>query len=296
MESGHPLTLAEALRAAERTLRDAGVPSPRADAEEIAAHLMRCGRGEVLAASLRGTPAPHGFEAMVAERATRVPLQHLTGRAAFRHVELDVGPGVFVPRPETELVAGAAIDAALKVPLGERAEGRSPVVVDLCTGSGAIAAAVADEVAGAQVHACELDPMAHAWASRNLERSGVDLRMSDAADAFPDLDGTVDVVVSNPPYIPPGCEPQDPEVREHDPEVALYGGGEDGLAVPRTVVVTAARLLRAGGVLVMEHADTQQQTLLAWLGNGPWRDVEGHRDLADRPRFVTAVRVGDFET
>ena len=292
MGSGHPLTLAAALRVAERTLRDAGVPSPRTDAEEIAAHLMRCGRGEVLAASLRGTPAPHGFEAMVAERATRVPLQHLTGRAAFRHIELDVGPGVFVPRPETELVAGAAIDAASRV--GD--EGRPVVVVDLCTGSGAIAAAVADEVPGGQVHACELDPMAHAWAVRNLGRSGVDLRLSDAADAFCDLDGTVDVVVSNPPYIPPGCEPQDPEVREHDPQVALYGGGEDGLAVPRVVVATAARLLRPGGVLVMEHADTQQETLLSWLRAGPWHNVAGHRDLADRPRFITAVRVGDFGT
>jgi release factor glutamine methyltransferase len=253
---------------------------------------MRCGRGEVLAASLRGTPAPHGFEAMVAERAARVPLQHLTGRAAFRHIELDVGPGVFVPRPETEVVAGAAIEAASRV--GD--EGRAAVVVDLCTGSGAIAAAVADEVPGAQVHACELDPMAHAWAARNVARWRVDLRLADAAVAFTDLDGTVDVVVSNPPYIPPGCEPQDPEVREHDPEVALYGGGEDGLTVPRLVAATAARLLRPGGVLVMEHADTQQETLLSWLRAGPWAEVTGHRDLADRPRFVTAVRVGDFGT
>lgn len=279
------MTLAQALRDAERRLAEAGVPTARADAEVLAGHLLGCSRGEVAAAALSGAQEPEGFADLVAERARRVPLQHLTGRAAFRHVELHVGPGVFVPRPETESVAGAAIAAARRV------VGHAPVLVDLCTGSGAIAAAVRDEVPKAQVHAVELDPLAHAWAERNLP--GVDLRLGDAAAAFADLDGTVDVVVSNPPYIPDAMEPQDPEVRDHDPEIALYGRGGDGLEVPRAVVRTAARLLRAGGVLVVEHADTQQEALIRHLQRGPWAGVQGHRDLAGRPRYVTAERVGD---
>ncbi|GAB2682511.1 peptide chain release factor N(5)-glutamine methyltransferase [Thalassiella azotivora] len=283
-----PPGLAAALRAAERELAAAGVATPRSDAEVLAAHLLGCTRGQVATAALRGDPAPTGLDDLVAERARRVPLQHLTGTAAFRHVELAVGPGVFVPRPETELVAGAAVEAARAV----RSAGRRPVVVDLCTGSGAIAAAVADEVPQAQVHAVELDPLAHAWAVRNLAGRGVDLRLGDAAESFADLDGWVDVVVSNPPYIPAGMVPRDPEVRDHDPDVALYGGSADGLAVPRRVVTAAARLLRPGGVVVVEHADTQQPRLLADLVAPTWLDATGHADLAGRPRFVTAVRGG----
>jgi release factor glutamine methyltransferase len=163
-------------------------------------------------------------------------------------------------------------------------------VVDLCTGSGAIALAVATEVPAARVHAVELDAAAHAWAQRNLAGTGVDLRLGDAADAFTDLDGTVDVVVSNPPYIPPGAQPVDPEVRDHDPPVALYGRGADGLDVPRAVVATAARLLRAGGLVVVEHAEVQQAALLDVLATPAWTRAAGHRDLTGRPRWVTARR------
>jgi release factor glutamine methyltransferase len=283
-------TLAQALLDAERALSEAGVPTPRVDAEMLVAHLLGIGRGELAAAALRGDPAPDGVQELVAERARRVPLQHLTGRAPFRHLELAVGPGVFVPRPETESVAGAAIEAALAVLAADRA----PIVVDLCTGSGAIAAAVADEVPRAVVHAVEADPLAHAWAERNLARfRGVDLRLGDAASAFDDLDGDVDVVVSNPPYIPDGMVPVDPEVRDHDPDVALYGRGPDGLGVPRRVLVAAARLLRPGGVLVMEHGETQQEAVLAELAGGPWVAARGGRDLAGRPRYVCARRVQD---
>jgi release factor glutamine methyltransferase len=174
-----------------------------------------------------------------------------------------------------------------------RRRGRRPVVVDLCTGSGALALAVATEVPGCDVHAVELSVQAHAWAARNVQRwaPGLDLRLGDAASAFDDLDGTVDVVVSNPPYVPPGSVPVDPEVRDHDPEVALYGGGPDGLAVPRLVVAAASRLLRPGGLLVVEHADVQQPALLAVLaGSGAWDHPTGHRDLTGRPRYVTARR------
>ena len=225
-----------------------------------------------------------------------MPLQHLTGRAPFRDLELAVGPGVFVPRPETEDVAGAAIDAARVV----LAEGGRALVVDLCAGSAAIALAVATEVPSARVVAVEVSAAARAWAAANiaaLAPGRVDLRAGDvtgpaAMDRLADLAGQVDVVVSNPPYIPPGQEPVDAEVRDHDPEVALYGGGPDGLAVPRAVVALAAGLLRPGGWLVLEHADVQGQQVLAAVAEvGGWTDLADHDDLAGRPRYLTARRL-----
>jgi release factor glutamine methyltransferase len=277
--------LRAAVRAATSRLADAGVPSPEADAVALAAHLMKVSVGDVRKAMVLGAPAPAAYEALVDERAARVPLQHLTGRAGFRRLELSVGPGVFVPRPETEFVAGLAIDAALAL--------EAPVVVDLCTGSGAIALAVADEVPTATVYAVELGREAHAWAERNVADTGlaVDLRLGDATKSFPELDGTVDVVVANPPYIPVGMVPLDPEVRDHDPELALYGGGEDGLAIPLAVARRAAELLRPGGLLVMEHADSQGVSLPGALRRaGEWTDVADHDDLTGRPRATTARR------
>lgn len=278
--------LRAAVREATRRLADAGVPSPEADAVALAAHLLKISVGDVHKAMVLGAVAPAAYQGLVAERAARVPLQHLTGRAGFRRVELSVGPGVFVPRPETEFVAGLAIDAALAL--------ESPLVVDLCTGSGAIALAVADEVPAATVYAVELGREAHAWAERNVADTGlaVDLRQGDATEAFPELEGSVDVVVSNPPYIPLGMVPLDPEVRDHDPELALYGGSEDGLAIPLAVAGRAALLLRPGGLLVMEHADSQGVTLPGALRRtGEWTDVADHDDLTGRPRATTAIRV-----
>jgi release factor glutamine methyltransferase len=233
-----------------------------------------------------GAPEPHGFAELVAEREARVPLQHLTGVAHFRRLTLAVGPGVFVPRPETEVTAGLAIDAASAI-------GPGALVVDLCTGSGAIALAVKDELPEARVLAVELSDLAHGWALANRDRLGldVDVRLGDATTAFDDLEGEADVVVSNPPYIPVGAVPVDPEVRDHDPAVALYGGSLDGLAVPLAVAARAAVLLRAGGVLVMEHADSQGVTLpRALRATGEWVDVVDHTDLANRPRTTVAVR------
>ena len=217
----------------------------------------------------------------IARRAAREPLQHLTGTAYFRHVSLAVGPGVFVPRPETELLAGWAIEATLGL--------EAPVVVDLCTGSGAIARAVADEAPHATVHAIELDPAAHAWAERNLAGTGIDLRRGDLATAFPELDGTVDVVVCNPPYIPlEAWESVAAEARDHDPHLALFSGA-DGLDAIRALEQRAAELLRAGGVVGAEHADVQGGSAPAvFAAAGRWADVRDHRDLAGRPRFVTA--------
>jgi release factor glutamine methyltransferase len=282
--------LEDVLRAAATVLGDAGVASARAEAEVLAAHLLGVPRGEVRAMAVLGKPAPAGLEALVERRATRVPLQHIIGRAPFRSVELLVGPGVFVPRPETEQVAGFAVEAAVAA---VAARGHA-VVVDLCTGSGAIAFAVAHEVPGAQVHAVELDAAAFAWAERNAAAAphlDVHLVRGDARTALRDLDGEVDVVVSNPPYIPPDAVPQDAEVRLHDPAVALYGLGPDGLTVPRGVVAAAGRLLRPGGLLVMEHAEVQADAVRAIVhGTGLFIDVRTAPDLGGRPRMVVARR------
>ncbi|HYQ32919.1 MAG TPA: HemK/PrmC family methyltransferase, partial [Lapillicoccus sp.] len=211
--------LRDAVRRATMTLAEAGVESAPVDALHLAAHL----RGEDVSETRRlmvlgGVEAPDGYADLVAERASRVPLQHLIGRAYFRGLELEVGPGVFVPRPETELLAGWAVEAATAAVRPGSTHG--PVVVDLGTGSGAIAKAVADEVPVARVHAVELDERAHGWAARNLAGTGVDLRQGDLADAFDDLTGTVDVVVSNPPYIPhEAWESVAAEVRDHDPDL-----------------------------------------------------------------------------
>jgi len=270
---------------AARRLAAAGVPSARHDAEVLAAHVIGCERGDLL---LRDELDAVPYEELVARRAAREPLQHLTGRAFFRHVELVVGPGVFVPRPETEVVAGWVVDWL-------RAQGvRRPLVVDLCTGSGAIALAVANEVPGAEVHAVEIDPSAYGWAERNLTGSGVVVHLADTRDALPEFDGRVDVVVANPPYIPyEAWESVEAEARDHDPAASLWGGGPDGLDVVRAVERTAARLLRPTGVVAVEHADVQGETAPAVFAvTGSWVAVRDHEDLAGRPRFVTAARSG----
>ena len=279
--------LRTAVRAASARLSEAGIASAESDALLLLAHALGVSVGDARKAMVLGGEAPAAYEELVELRASRLPLQHLTGRAGFRRLELRVGPGVFVPRPETEFVAGLAIEAA-------RAAGESPVVVDLCTGSGAIALAVKDEVPAADVYAVELGEDAHAWAAQNRSATGLDITLvhGDATTAFPELEGQVDVVVSNPPYIPVGMVTVDPEVRDHDPDLALYGGSEDGLSIPLAVAARAAALLKPGGVLVMEHADTQGESLPAALARtGLWRDIADHEDLTGRPRATVAVRV-----
>ena len=277
-------TLAERLLTeATETLEVAGVASPRHDAEALLSHITGVPR---LALVTQAKPNPLQRDAyleLIRARARRIPLQHLTGTAAFRYVDLDVGPGVFVPRPETEMLAGWAIDHAKTL--------ESPVVVELCAGSGAISLSVVHEVPRAAVHAVELDEAAFEWAHRNLLGTGVDLRMGDMADAFADLDGTVDVVVANPPYIPlDAWESVAPEVRDHDPSLALWSG-DDGLDAMRVLERTAWRLLRPGGVVGAEHADAQGESAPAVFADR-WAEVRDNLDLARRPRYVTATKPG----
>ena len=240
------------------------------------------------------TDAPVSAEEAVAiveaveRRAAREPLQHIVGVAWFRSLELAVGPGVFVPRPETESVAQIAIDALRAVVPGER----PPLAVDLGTGSGALALSLASEVPHAEVIGVENSPRAFVWTKENLSRTGLTnarLVFVDLAEALPDLDGLVDVVVSNPPYVPVGAIPRDPEVRLFDPEAALYGG-IDGLDVVRQVSQTALRLLRAGGSLVIEHGELQGESIRDLLTADGFRSAATHRDLTGRDRTTTAVR------
>lgn len=276
----------QALRTAVDALAAAGVASPDHDAAELLAFVHGTTRGRLFEIEVVSAEVQARFDELVSRRAAREPLQHLTGTAAFRHVELAVGPGVFVPRPETELLAGWAVEQALAA---GRAQSRPPVVVDLCTGSGAIAKALADEVPGAEVHAVELDEPAYAWAERNLAGTGVDLRQGDMATAFEDLAGTVDVVVCNPPYIPlEAWESVAVEVRDHDPHLALFSG-DDGLDALRVLEHRAAVLLRPGGVVGAEHADAQGESAPGvFRGTRRWREVVDHLDLAGRSRYVTA--------
>lgn len=281
-------SLASLVRAAAQRLADAGVTDPLVDAELLAAHVQGVRRGELQAAIIRGdvvTEADAGvFEALVTRRAAREPLQHITGTVPFRHLELAVGPGVFVPRPETETVVQFAIDALLN-----SAE-PAPIGIDLGTGSGAIALAMATEVPHSRIFAAELSPDAYPWARRNTEAAAnITLVNENLASAFRELDGSASVVISNPPYVPDAAVPRDPEVRLFDPAMALYGG-EDGLDVVRVLSTRALELLRPGGLLVIEHGELQGEDIRGILARDGWRAAATHRDLTQRDRATTALR------
>lgn len=298
---------AESLRslvgAVSARLGAAGVASPLADAIALVGHAAGLGTSEVRVGMARGDVVPDGLVpdgldraalgAAVARRAAREPLQHILGFAAFRTLSLEVGPGVFVPRPETEVVAGRAIRAAVAV----ARRGDAPSCADLCAGSGAIGISIAAEVPTARVSLVELDSAAFAYLARNVAAQDPDVRerleaaRADARTALGSRDSTLDVVVSNPPYIPPGATPRDPEVADHDPAVALFGLGADGLEVPRGIVAAAARLLRPGGIFVMEHGDEQGAAVRVMLeATGAWTGAETGTDHTGRDRFAVATR------
>lgn len=278
--------LRAALAETTRRLGEAAVPSPSVDARALIAHAAGTEQPLVMLEEL-----PGGFteqlDQLTARRERREPLQLILGRAPFRRLMLDVEPGVFIPRPETEL----ALDL-----MREHSTGPLTDVVDLCAGSGALGAAVLDELPRARVLSVEVDPAAAALTARNLERAGAGrgrVLEADLLDEAPELAAAapVDAVLSNPPYIPSDAVPRDVEVLEHDPRRALFGGGEDGLEVPRAVLHWARRLLRPGGVLIMEHADVQGASAReAATAGGGFDQLRTVPDLTGRDRFLVARR------
>lgn len=280
------MKLSELLTRGSELLASVGIDSAEVDAQLLAAHVLGISRGELQAKLFLDPEIPQAAELLelFQKRKQRIPLQHLTGVAYFRNLELAVGPGVFIPRPETEGVAELAIQALRLVP-------EEPIAVDLCTGSGAIAISLATEVPHSKVFAWELNPESESYLRRNL-RGNVELVMGDISEdhrLFEDLAGTVDVVVSNPPYIPNWAIPRDLEVQLHDPDIALYGG-EDGLDIIRVVSRRAMQLLKPGGFLVVEHADSQGQLVADLFQADGWRSISIHQDLTGRDRSVSAIK------
>ena len=276
------MTLRQVIDAAEAALTEAGVGSPRADAELLAAHVAGIDRGR-LAFADAGPDFRERYDGLVAKRAKRIPLQHLIGTAAFGPVTVHVGPGVFIPRPETESLLEWAVGQQLS---------DSPIVVDLCTGSGALALALSRAWPDARVIAVDDSDDALDYARRNTAGTAVELILADvtAPGLLADLDGQVDLIVANPPYIPDDAD-LEPEVAEHDPAHALFGG-PDGMAVINRIVDHAARLLRDGGLCAIEHDDTTSvRTVEAFTRTGQFVDVTPRHDLTGRPRFVTSTRV-----
>lgn len=264
------------LREATARLRHAGLASPRVDAELLAAHVLAVPRGRLLVIDEISDEQASRILDLVDKRGERVPLQHLTGIAPFLGLELAVGPGVFIPRPETELLAQWAIEAVAPLP--------APRVADLCSGSGALALAIAAQCPNATVWAVERSPAALEWLRRNTSGSGVEVIAGDVRDVA--IPAPLDLVVSNPPYVPRACVVPDEVLK--DPDEAVFGG-EDGLDLIPDVVSRAAELLRPGGRLGFEHDESHDVVSLL---EKDFEHVERHRDLAGRPRYTTGIRRG----
>lgn len=280
------MLISEALESATDKLTSAGVTSPSVDAELLGCFVLGIERSELTMLSLREELFPEDkivqFETSVARRVKREPLQHITGLAPFRHIELHVGPGVFIPRPETEQLVELAIESIKKI--------EKPLVVDLCSGSGAIAISLATELEGSRVFSVELSEQAFEFLSNNYQKYGLDTKSAkneDLANAFDELEAQVDLVISNPPYIPDSAVPVDLEVQLHEPSLALYGG-EDGLDVIRRISDRALYLLKPSGLLLLEHADTQAQAISQLLLNQGWQEVISSQDLAGKDRMISA--------
>lgn len=300
------MSVADVVRAAAETLRQAGVDTPEHDAKLLLAEAYGVELRDIDKAVLMGsdisailseaTAEPNGlFAIMVARRAKREPLQYIVGHAPFRYLDLHVGSGVFIPRPETEIVVEEGLNWIASKGL------RTPRVVDLCAGSGAIGLSIITEVPGSQVWAVEISEQAASWARRNLAEVGECWPMLasnyhlDIADAtnpatLADLDGTIDAVITNPPYVPQTAVPKQPEVCDYDPALALYGGSLDGARIPEGIITRAARLLRDGGLLVMEHDVTQGERLVEYARSQGFSTARTGQDLTARDRYVVAER------
>jgi release factor glutamine methyltransferase len=282
------MLVSEALELATDKFSAAGVLSPSVDAELLGCFILEMNRSELSLLAIANELFPENklseFLEAVQRREKREPLQHITGLAPFRHLELEVGPGVFIPRPETEQLVDLAIHKIEDI--------SKPVIVDLCSGSGAISIALNTEVAGSMVYSVELSKDAFSFLTQNYQRYGLDrkaLRNENLTTALEELKSGVDLVISNPPYIPDAAVPVDLEVQLYDPALALYGG-QDGLDVIRLISARAWFLLRAGGHLVLEHAHTQAPAISELLLTQGWQDVVSVSDLAGKDRMISAVR------
>lgn len=288
------------VHSASDVLRRAGVDTPEHDAKLLMAHAAGISLRDLDMIMLMGRDLPSSFDratyhAMIERRAAREPLQYIVGTAPFRYLEVEVGPGVFIPRPETEIVVQAGLDWLAT------ADVQHPRVVDLCAGSGIIGLSVAVEVPNSDVWAVELSETTYAWTERNRQRVIHDhpdvadryhLVLGDATadETLHDLDGGVDLVITNPPYIPESEIPEQPEVRDHDPELALYGGSADGLRIPERIIDRSATLLRDGGALVMEHDISQDDALCEYALAHGFGEARTGNDLTGRPRYLFAAK------
>ena len=262
------------------------VQSPEVDSELLAAHILGITRSELIVAIALSSDFPEdkiaAFNVAVSRRAKREPLQHITGLAPFRHLELLVGKGVFTPRPETEQVVGFAMEKIASL--------ENPTIVDLCAGSGAISLSFVTERPGSIVFAVEKSQEAFEYLKQNSKSYGLELSQLsnvDLQDCLVGMDSVADLVISNPPYIPSEAIPVDLEVQLHEPALALYGGA-DGLDVIRQILTKAKQLLRTGGLLVLEHADTQASSITELLLAEGWIGVESRKDLAGKDRMISA--------
>lgn len=292
------MTVSEVIRAAAVRLREAGIDTPEHDAKLLLAEAAGVQLRDIDKAMLMGESVSYDesqFQAMLERRVKREPLQYIVGHAPFRYLDLEVGPGVFIPRPETETVVQAGLDWMTKHGW------MHPRVVDLCAGSGAIGLSVVSEVPGSQVWAVELSPRTAEWTKKNLVRtakqypsiaSNYQLEIGDATSltTLTQLDGTVDMVITNPPYVPEADIPEQHEVRDWDPELALYGGSADGTLIPERIIERAYRLLKAGGVLVMEHDISQGDRLVAYAQATGFTSASTGQDWTGRDRYLFAEK------
>ena len=305
--------IADLIRQAAAQLREAGIETPEHDAKLLLAEAVDAELRDIDKAMLMGegldslAPAGGGgqadpvtnilaaFHAMLSRRAKREPLQYITGHTPFRYLDLQVGPGVFIPRPETETVVQAGLDWLTRHSMIH------PRMVDLCAGSGAIGLSIVSEVPGSQVWAVELSPRTAEWTRRNLAvtakrypsiASNYQLEVADATSlaTLAQLDGTIDIVITNPPYVPQTDIPEQPEVRDWDPELALYGGSADGTLIPERIIERAWRLLKPGGVLVMEHDLTQGERLVAYAKATGFATASTGKDWTGRDRYLFAEK------